>query len=179
MYIKEVARTVMKTRQFTRDDVDTYEMQHAIMEAQLAAERTALASAMERPKADSARLILSDRSAIDPCVYAATSRVPGAETRSQRLLQNAGFREMVPFYRRSLFVVLESVPEWIEDDGVRSLEEPQRYSEGLQRILSELGIAYIALGESVKDLDERVSFVTGKLARMGRASPGSPVAYVA
>ena len=102
MYIKEVARTVMKTHQFTRDNVDTYEMQHAILEAQLAAERIAIASAMESPRADR-RLVLSDRSAIDPCVYAAASRVPGAETRSQKLLQHEEFRKMLPFYQTSLF----------------------------------------------------------------------------
>ena len=102
MYIKEVARTVMKTHQFTRDNVDTYEMQQAILEAQLAAEQIAVASAMESGRADR-RLVLSDRSAIDPCVYAAASTVPDAEVRSQRLLRHEGFRERLPFYRRSLF----------------------------------------------------------------------------
>ena len=63
-------------------------------------------------------------------------------------------------------VVLESVPEWMEDDGVRSLEDPRRYGDVLQRILGELWIAYTTLGESVKDLDERVAVVEGELARM-------------
>ncbi|KAM5545224.1 hypothetical protein V8D89_001335 [Ganoderma adspersum] len=166
VYIKEVARIVMKTHRFTRDDVDTYEMQHAIMEAQLAAERTAIASARDLSRAGTRLpVVLSDRSAIDPCVYAAASRTPGAETRSQKLLQHEEFRKMLPFYRTSLFVVLEAVPEWIEDDGVRSLEDPLRYGNVLRHMLDELGITYITLGESMKDLREREAYVMEELAQ--------------
>lgn len=57
----------------------------------------------------------------------------------------------------------------MEDDGVRSLEDPRRYGDALQRILGELGIAYTTLGESVKDLYERVAVVEGELARMNES----------
>ena len=112
--------------------------------------------------------------------------------RSQKLLQHEEFREMLPFYRRSLFgeqaacfaatystegslpaVVLESIPEWIEDDGVRSLEDPQKYGNVLQHILEELGIAYISLGELVKDLGERVTCVKKELERINVARVGN------
>ena len=196
MYIKEVARNVMKTHHFTRDDVDSYEMRHAIMEAQLSAERRAITSAAEQTGTGVRLLVLSDRSAIDPCVYAAASTVPGAEVRSQKLLRHEGFRERLPFYRRSLFgkcrahttatksaqgvplaVVLESVPEWMEDDGVRSLEDPKKYGEVLQHTLDELGIAYITLGEPVEDLIERVRYVMEELGRTNSTNLGNNVTY--
>ena len=102
-YIKEVARTVMKTHGFTRDDTDTYEMQHAIMTAQLRAEQIAMAAVAQR---NAHGLILSDRSAVDPIVYAGTSTASGAEERRQRLLHDDAFRTILPFYQRSLFGTL-------------------------------------------------------------------------
>ncbi|KAI0740539.1 AAA domain-containing protein [Earliella scabrosa] len=159
-YIKEVARAVMKTHRFTRDDTDTYEMQHAIMAAQLRAEQIAMAAIAQQNEHG---LILSDRSAVDPIVYAGTSTASGAEERRQRLLHDDAFRTILPFYQRSLFVVLEPVVEWIEDDGVRSLEDPWRYARELKKTLDNLAIPYIALGVETKDLLERVELVTSRL----------------
>ncbi|KAI0359483.1 hypothetical protein OH77DRAFT_1395516 [Trametes cingulata] len=160
-YIKEVARTVMKTHGFTRHDTDTYEMQHAIMTAQLVAEKRAAAAiaAGEGGNSTKTPLILSDRSAIDPIVYARTSNEPGARDRSQRLLDDPALQEMLPAYRSSLFVVLKPVAEWFEDDGVRSLEDPWKYNETLFRTLEELGIPYVTIGEETKDISARVEFV--------------------
>ena len=106
LYIKEVARRVMAAHGFTRDDTDTYEMQHAIMRGQLDAECTAIkhiAAASNEAEQSGRLMLLSDRSAIDPIVYAATSLVPGASSRRQRLLEDAGFQRTLPRYRRALF----------------------------------------------------------------------------
>ncbi|KAI0653603.1 AAA domain-containing protein, partial [Cubamyces menziesii] len=157
-YIKEVARNVMKTHGFTRDDTDTYEMQYAIMAAQLEAEERA-AAALQTMVVDGPRLILSDRSAIDPIVYASTAEAPGALDRRHRLMGDAALQRMLPSYRGSLFVVLEPVTEWLEDDGVRSLEDPERYNRVLFATLRELGIPYVKLGAEMKNIRARVDLV--------------------
>ncbi|KAI0712795.1 AAA domain-containing protein [Cerioporus squamosus] len=159
-YIKEVARTVMKTHNFTRNDTGTYEMQHAIMCAQLKAEAEALKLLSSKQNRGCSHLsILSDRSAVDPIVYAGTSTVDGAEEGRRKLLDDDSFKAVLPFYRQSLFVVLEPVAEWLVDDGVRSLEDPWRYNGVLYKTLADLAIPYITLGATVKDVAERVDYV--------------------
>lgn len=102
LYIREIARNVMKTRGFTRNDTHTYEMQEAIMLAQLQAEQKALNYASDGHECRGF-LLLSDRSAIDPVVYAATSSIPDAAEIRERLLQIPSFQENLQFYRESLF----------------------------------------------------------------------------
>ena len=179
-YIKEVARNVMKTHGFTRDDTDTYEMQYAVMTAQLEAEERA-AAALQTMVVDGPRLILSDRSAIDPIVYSSTAEAQGALDRRRRLMEDAALQRMLPSYRGSLFgtyrwyksgshfidqgclVVLEPVTEWLEDDGVRSLEDPERYNRVLFTTLRELGIPYVKLGAEMKNIRARVDLVLSHL----------------
>lgn len=98
-FVKEVARTVMKTNGFTRDDCHKYEMQHAIMAAQLKAE----AAVLSRAGTGGGITLLSDRSAVDPIVYAATSGREDSEVIQRKLRDDAAFNAIVPFYRRSLF----------------------------------------------------------------------------
>lgn len=98
-YVKEVARTVMREQGFTRKDINTYAMQQAIMEAQLKAEKQILA----RREDEGCVVMLSDRSAVDPIVYATTSKSPGAEDMRRRLMKVECFQEILPFYRKSLF----------------------------------------------------------------------------
>lgn len=98
-WIREVARNVMKTQGFSRDRTQEYEMQHAIMTAQLQAEERVLSNVEEKQSS----LLLSDRSAVDPTVYALTSGVAEAQPNHQRLLQDPAFQATLPFYRRSLF----------------------------------------------------------------------------
>ena len=45
------------------------------------------------------------------------------------------------------------------DDGIRSLEDPLRYNEVLIATLHELGIRFVEMGESIRDINERVNFV--------------------
>ena len=99
-HIKEVARQVMKSQGFSRHTVKTYEMQHAIMLAQLEAEKMVLKTSF---KNSSPIFMLSDRSAIDPIVYAATSGAADAEEMRQRLLDEPALQRTLPFYRQALF----------------------------------------------------------------------------
>ncbi|TFK82321.1 hypothetical protein K466DRAFT_590602 [Polyporus arcularius HHB13444] len=158
-YIKEVARTVMKTHGFTRNDTGSFEMQHAIMLAQLKAEAEALKFMSASEPGPPHLPILSDRSAVDPIVYASTSVANGAQEGRRRLLDDETFKAVLPFYRQSLFVVLEPVAEWLVDDGVRSLEDPWRYNEELYKTLANLEIPYITLGGAVKGILGRVDYV--------------------
>ncbi|OSX61367.1 hypothetical protein POSPLADRAFT_1046788 [Postia placenta MAD-698-R-SB12] len=151
-YVTEVARNVMKTHGFTRHDTDTFEMQHTIMMAQLRAEEAVLKRYSEN--IDFPLDILSDRSAIDPAVYAGTSTAAGAAERQKRLLNDPAFRAVLPLYQKSTFV-----QDWFEDDGVRSLEDPRVYNTHLFAVMEELGIPFVCIGEERKDIRDRVDFV--------------------
>lgn len=97
-WIRETAREVMRTQGFSRDTTHQVEMQHAIMVAQLKAE----AEVRKQPTSHGTILLLSDRSAVDPIVYAATSGVDG-EAKRRRLMHDPMFQATLPFYRESLF----------------------------------------------------------------------------
>ena len=102
LYIQEMARVVMRTQGFTRKDTGTYEMQAAIMRAQLQAEIEVLA--VRHAEAVQVRHIalLSDRSAVDPIVYASTAKTVAEGTRT-RLLHDGAFQANLALYKRSLF----------------------------------------------------------------------------
>lgn len=89
----------MKNHGFSRNDTHTYEMQSAILMAQLQAEQYALSHSTRRTDI----LFLSDRSAIDPIVYAATSGSEEAADITQKLVETPLFQDILPFYRKSLF----------------------------------------------------------------------------
>ncbi|KAH8088984.1 AAA domain-containing protein, partial [Cristinia sonorae] len=167
VYIREVARRVMSTQGFTRNDTGTYEMQRAIMHAQAQAEIDVvlrLRNAQGPPPPGNALrdrlLLLSDRSAVDPVVYASTgAEVAEREGIRSRLVNDRTFQAVLPLYRRSVFVVLHPVEEWLTDDGVRSLEDPWVYLQELFRTLQELGIPFVEVETGVRDLRERVALV--------------------
>ena len=47
----------------------------------------------------------------------------------------------------------------MQDDGVRSLEDPWHYSNVLHVTLSELGISWVVLSKNMMDLTARVEHV--------------------
>ncbi|KAG9103720.1 hypothetical protein FRC06_008577 [Ceratobasidium sp. 370] len=146
----------MQTTRFTREHVGTLAMQRAILNAQAEAEGKAR---MQHSGAsqDQSPFLLSDRSAIDPIVYAhfSTADQHGAE----ELVESAELRGVLPIYRDALFVLLHPVREWIEDDGVRSLEDPHRYPVVFKTYLDRFGLDYEEIGEDIRGLDDRVDRV--------------------
>ncbi|KIP05131.1 hypothetical protein PHLGIDRAFT_74753 [Phlebiopsis gigantea 11061_1 CR5-6] len=154
-YIQETARHVMKACGFTRDHVHLYEMQHAIMTAQIEAEQAILL--YDQGSHDNV-LLLSDRSAVDPIVYAKTAAVQDSAGNASRLRCDASFQSILPFYRGALFVT-----EWLEDDGVRSLEDPWKYNSHLCSTLTELDIPFIEISADMRNLKDRVEYVRGHL----------------
>jgi nicotinamide riboside kinase len=164
-HIAEVARGVMRAHpnQFSRATVHTLAMQRAILDAQLQHEHAAEAHGFE--------VVLSDRSAVDPVVYAAlTAQSEEEAVRRQQTLECA---PSVAAARgrycdaRACFVLLRPVPGWLVDDGVRSLDDHARCVEVFRRVLAEWGIRYHEIGEEMRDIERRVDAV---LAYAGLAS---------
>jgi len=156
-YITEVARQIMKRRGFTREDVGRIDMQNAIMLAQLERE----AEVYERAKNMGESLIIGDRSAVDPIVYAILTAKDEhqAQQKKNLLLEHPTFQSALKRYRKAKFLLLRPVPEWLVDDGVRSLEQHERSFYVYRAVLAELGIPYHEIREDMKDLSERVNWV--------------------
>ncbi|KAH7881902.1 AAA domain-containing protein [Phlebopus sp. FC_14] len=156
-YITEVARQVMRVQGYTRDDIGKIEMQRAIMLAQVAAEESACAQVSIR----GGGLILSDRSGIDAIVYAILTANNEREAREKKalLLEDPMFRAALDRYRVARFLLLGPVPQWLVDDGVRSLEQHERCISVFREVLDELGIVYHDMGGEMMDLGERVKEV--------------------
>ncbi|KAF9226165.1 hypothetical protein BS17DRAFT_878821 [Gyrodon lividus] len=156
-YITEVARQVMRTQGYTRADVGTMEMQKAIMLAQLEKET----QACEWVGGTIGGLILSDRSGIDPIVYAVLTAKDEFQARHKKnlLVDQPTFQSALHRYREARVLLLNPVPEWLIDDGVRSLEQHERCIVVYREVLCELGIAYHEMGKEMTDLSERVKRV--------------------
>ncbi|EJD42901.1 hypothetical protein AURDEDRAFT_114910 [Auricularia subglabra TFB-10046 SS5] len=148
-FVHEVARDVMTRTGFSRSTVRQLDMQRAILVAQVAAEERALQTASE------VLILLCDRSAVDPLVYAALGFADGP-TRQQELMRAPEFQAVLDRYRASLFVLLAPIAEWVVDDGVRSLERPHDYLQIFKGTLQSLGVQTRELGEDVRDLSTRV-----------------------
>jgi len=170
--VEETARKVMRTQGFTRADVPTFAMKHAILTAQLAAEEAAVEAAANSGQ----MLALSDRSAVDAIVYAEFD--PDGEQQKERLLDEESFRRGVVRYRRSLFVLLAPVEEWVVDDGVRSIDRGDEYHGFFVAMLKRLEIPYQHLGQETKGLEERVSQMVAWIderRHLHEITPGPPL----
>lgn len=130
------------------------------MEAQLRRERECnLVATSEN------QVLLSDRSAIDPLVYAILTAKDEKEASEKRnaLVNSVEFQRAIPMYQSSVFVLLNPVPDWLVDDGVRSMDNQVECSLVFRKALSELGISYSEIGPETRDLHERVAIVLGLL----------------
>lgn len=141
------------------------EMQRTILKAQVEAEEAA------RSVADgcAVRMVLSDRSAIDPVAYAVLAGANEEDSRERMrvLVDTPEFQVALGRYREATFILFKPVPEWLIDDGIRSMEKQDNHSEVFRSILKELEIPYVELGGEIKDLEERVAFAKGLLNTNG------------
>ena len=153
-HVTEVARKVFVDRGYTRNDVHRIEMQRDIMLAHIHDEW--------RAREEAPGLVLCDRSAIDPVVYSIlmSSDERDAHERRDQLIQMDEFQFILPFYRHSLFFLLEPVEEWVVDDGIRLIENSRLCFEMFQATLQSLGIEYHVIGKDTKPILERVAVVT-------------------
>ena len=167
--ISEVARKVMRERQFTRDDVGTLEMQQAILEAQVKAEMDATAT-LASSDSTKEKVLLSDRCAIDALVY---TRKYVSENAYKTLCETPEFQEALGRYRgerakgnngthKVLFILTLPVAEWLIDDGIRSMDEPEAVLEEFRNVLNEMEIPFVELGSESMELGRRVEWVVSK-----------------
>ncbi|KAE9396456.1 hypothetical protein BT96DRAFT_860948 [Gymnopus androsaceus JB14] len=161
MHITEVARTVMKEQGFTRADVHSLAMQHAIVKAQAARDLEARQKSVAEYSALGRPVLLSDRSAVDAVVYSALSELTAKSGNTKFLVSSPDFQNVLSFYSSSssTFVLLRPIRDWLVDDGVRSLDDGEHCYDMFVKILKELGIRFIELGQDCRWLEERVAFI--------------------
>jgi nicotinamide riboside kinase len=152
--ISEVARTELRKHGFTTDDIrsspdQSFAFQKLILTAQVAAERSAL-----REKS----WFVSDRSGVDPIIYA--MRYVGLDS-ARSLRESAEWSELKGRMTKSLVVVCEA-GKWLVDDGVRLM--PEHKQDWIQfhamfcTFLDEVGLRYQLVPCAMEDLSSRVSF---------------------
>ncbi|KAF9261345.1 hypothetical protein L218DRAFT_931140 [Marasmius fiardii PR-910] len=163
IHLSEVARDVIRAGGWTRKDIGLLEMQQRILDAHAEKERQIIEkTAEDGEKRGGGIQLLSDRSAIDPIVYAIlTSNSAEAETDSDALLHSPSFQAVLPMYLSPLseFYLLEPVEEWLKDDGFRHVGDQVESFEIFERLFRDLGIPYQVIPKEMADLDERIRFV--------------------
>ncbi|KAI5119488.1 hypothetical protein M0805_009512 [Coniferiporia weirii] len=155
-YIKEVARAVMKEKGFTREDVERMDMQYAILKAQAHADVQAHNSVSrgESP------IVLSDRSVVDPIVYALLSSPAEGHERARTLINVTETQLSLTHLRRSTVILLAPVPEWVEDDGIRSVDEHYASIDAFRAVLQQLHIPFHEIDGTCRSLESRVQRVS-------------------
>ncbi|KAM0259017.1 hypothetical protein ACHAQJ_003516 [Trichoderma viride] len=154
--VREVARSVLKTHGFTANDITSdpgrcLQLQELILEAQFHSERDALT------KSD---WIISDRSGMDPIIYA--SRHIGSEA-VKLMVSSDYWKELRDRMTQSLVFVCETVETWLISDGVRLMPRDTvdwaEYDKEFCRMLDSAGIQYQVIPRSVQNLKDRAAFV--------------------
>ncbi|KAF9486151.1 hypothetical protein BDN70DRAFT_794460 [Pholiota conissans] len=156
-YVTEVARDVMKTKGYSRHTIASLQMQEDIMDAHF--HREDALDALEVP------ICLFDRSALDPIVYAILTSKDSEEAKARQaiLVGSERFQKVLQKYRaeNSIVILLTPVPEWLVDDGVRSLESQNECVMIFRKLLKDLRVDYYELGAEIKFIQERVVAVMG------------------
>jgi len=152
--ITEVARGVMHDHNFSRDDLANpdraLKFQYLILDAQLRAED-------HHPEGT---VILSDRSGLDPLVYAAKYGPPdGLAT----IIASPTWAILKGRMRRSLVILCPPRADWHFDDGTRLMVKDWGEWEDTHRVfqtlLAEFNIPYHQIPESVSSRSDRVKLV--------------------
>ncbi|KAI1813796.1 AAA domain-containing protein [Poronia punctata] len=157
--ITEVARSVLERHHFARHDIRNsaeraLELQRLILEAQHVSE-----TAWLRERA----WFVSDRSAVDPIIYA---RKYASREAADALCDSDKWRGMSGRMAKSAVILCEAPVHWLVDDGVRLM--PLDEDEWLQihnefcHVLEQYGIEYYVLPGSMADMGERIRFVLTK-----------------
>ncbi|CAH0025145.1 unnamed protein product [Clonostachys rhizophaga] len=157
--IAEVARNVIEEMSFATEDIRnspdlSLMLQKQILAAQVEAEQTALGTSP---------WFVSDRSALDPIVYAHTYAGTDA---AKKITESGTWQAIRQRMAESVVIVCEPVVEWLQDDGVRLLpkdnEEWIQIHRGFCTLLEEEGIGYSVLGSDIRKSSGRVDFVVSR-----------------
>lgn len=155
--ITEVARTVLKRYNFTADDITTsparsLALQRLILEGQQSAERAAI---------NNGGWFISDRSGVDPIVYA--RKHVGKEASDGMAHTEAWLLELAGRMKESVVVVCEPGADWLTDDGVRLMPESREEWIDFHRLfcrsMDDLGLSYDVLPCDVAAIGDRLAFV--------------------
>ncbi|KAK2759884.1 hypothetical protein FQN54_002618 [Arachnomyces sp. PD_36] len=187
--ITEVARKVFQesnilTSEIRSSPARSFELQRLILEAQLRAEteasRSASPSSLSYSSSDHQSdiedtILISDRSGIDPIVFASKYGPPGS---LKLLLESDAWDILRPRMQNSLVIVCEPVQEWFKDDGVRLMpEQGDQGWVGLHRefceMLEEEGVPYVTLPGSVRKIEDRVTFVMSEFKSSAVSEPAA------
>lgn len=159
--IREVARTVLSTYNFTRDDITNsparaLELQELIIMAQLTAEETALRGSASASKS----WFVSDRSGLDPIVYA---KLFVGEDAAQQMISSDVWRVLEGRMKNGLVILCEAGCTWLVDDGTRlmpkDMEDWLQVNSAFHEVLETLAIDHILMPKSITDLQQRVQVV--------------------
>jgi predicted ATPase len=150
--ITEVARSVLRDHDFTREDLAkpdrAMKLQRLILDAQLKAENHTEGT------------ILSDRSGLDPLVYAAKCGPPGGLA---SIMASPTWETLKGRMRRSLVILCPPRADWLYDDGIRLMAEDWDDWEDthrvFQKLLGDCHIRYHLIPDSISSPSDRVKFV--------------------
>ena len=170
--IREVARTVLKEKSFTREDITTspsraLQLQTHILEAQLEAERSA---SNDTPP----RWYICDRSGLDPIAYAQT--FVGVEA-ADEMLASAAWMQLERRMKDGIVILCEAGCSWLVDDGTRlmptGLEDWMRVDGAFRELLGARGIGYTGIPKDMVSLAERVELVKSAIKAGGGQTEGT------
>jgi nicotinamide riboside kinase len=156
--IREVAREVLKEKDFSRDDITTsperaLQLQKHILDAQHDAEIAASAGNLGPG-------YICDRSGLDPIVYA--DLLVGHESSTELLASKAWF-ELESRMKEAIVILCEAGCHWLTDDGMRlmptDVEDWGRVDGAFRDLLKARGIGYSVISKDLVDLDKRVGYV--------------------
>jgi nicotinamide riboside kinase len=158
LIISEVARSVLREKRFSRQDLTTspiraLRLQQYVLKAQYDAEITTDPS-------NTTAWYICDRSGIDPIVYARC--FAGAEA-AAGLLASKPFLELETRMKNGIVFLCEAGSQWLVDDGVRlmpnDMEEWTYVDRTFRGLLEWRGISYFVVPKYMTDLTKRVEYV--------------------
>jgi nicotinamide riboside kinase len=156
--IREVARTVLKEKNFSRDDITSspmraLQLQEHILEAQLKAE-TAIDNEATPMR------YLCDRSGLDPIVYA---RLFVGEYAAEKMLASPAWAELEKRMQAGIVLLCEAGCKWLVDDGTRLMPTGEadwiRIDGAFRELLEARRIAYTVISRDVVSIAERIELV--------------------
>jgi predicted ATPase len=149
--IKEVARTVLQKHQFTAADI------RDSPERALQLQKLILAAQHEAEIQHKNNEFISDRSGLDPVVYARTFVGEGA---AREMMESNAWKDIEQNMRSARILVCEPGGAWLRDDGVRlmpiDVDEWNSLHLSFCESLQELDIGFTVVPKEMTDIDERV-----------------------
>jgi nicotinamide riboside kinase len=162
--IREVARAVLREKQFSRDDITNsptraLQLQKYILETQVETEKAASKSDHPSP------WYICDRSGLDPIAYA---HVFVGEEAADDMLASEAWQELERRMKAGIVILCEAGCSWLVDDGTRlmpdGMEDWMRVDNAFRKLLAAREINYTVCSRNLVSLADRVQLVKELLA---------------